>query len=685
MPISLDLVNFEEAFRIPLLKSIAEVFVRLGEWLKKRVQKADELAKATSRIPVVWLYNEAVTLWIDASQKDALAPKEPQPSFGDSLKAGGDRLWAGLKDVVELPREALIIPRFFNAVLDGVDEIVKSVERFEKATTSMFDTQARTASDLFGEAVLAFRALYSSKDQLWDLWVSLYVLKGPPKPSGGPVESVNELPDLFERVTRYIVAGLYLVPLLPEFVKRVWNEASLFIRGKVLDVFAGIEEKVFEVRRTIIDLFYVKLRESLRKGLASALAWRFVATAWVELFLEVSKRWGQQLFEQFQDYFTEMSEFVGKMTFVFHELEGLLEDLTKIDLMPILIAKLATKGKLASFLASPPSITLGDLADETSRAAANKRMQDWLTSLERRGGAAAGAGTAVVVGGVVAFFGGPLGWVVGGGLIGGGVVGGGTWLYLKHALKPVRDILNITLETKTEEPEETGAFAGPLPKFPDISEAFTTLAQPLRESLADFVPSLQSQTKGLIDKGVEVLNTIGGHFDRAAASALRGPSVEQYLAISGTAAKMTEKLFPAGDVVGGEPDAVVSAIARSWENWFVRGEQGARAGFDVIGAIIPKYIAAMRDYWAERQAAGEEATVRLPDDLPKDFPTSPHIMALRPVLARTLVPRVTIDATGHALDESLMQRVADAFLDRVQAAHVQGLAKLASIQAAAGV
>jgi len=684
MPISLDLVNFAEAFRIPLLKSIAESFVRLGEWLKKRITRADDLEKATSRIPVVWLYNEAVTLWIDASQKDVLAPKEPQPSFGDHLKAAGDRLWAGLKDVVELPREALIIPRFFDAVLAGVDEIVKSVERFRKPSASMFDTKARTASDLFGEAVLAFRALYSSKDQLWGFWTTLRILKGSKKESGS-VESVNALPDLFERVTRYIVAGLYLIPLLPEFIKRVWKEASIFIRGKVLDEFADVEEKVFGVRRTIIDLFYVDLRGSLRKGLAAALAWRFVATAWVELFLDLSERWGKQLFDQFRDYFTDMSEFIKKMTFVFHELEGLLEELTKIDLMPILIGKLETKGKLASLLASPPSITLGDLADQTSRAAANKRMQDWLTSIERRGGAAVGAGTATVVGGAIALFGGPIGWVIGGGLIGGGVAGGGTYLYLRHKLKPVREILNIALETKTEEPEETAAFTKPLPQFPDISEAFTTLAQPLRELLAEFVPSLQSQTKELIDTGVEALDTIGKHFDRAAASALRGPSAEQYLAISGTAASMAEKMFPADDVIGNEPDAVITAIARSWENWFARSEQGALAGFDVIGSVIPKYIAAMRDYWAERQAAGEEATVRLPEDLPKDFPTSPHIMALRPVLSRTMVPRVTIDATGHALDQSLMQRVADAFLDRVQAAHVQGVAKLASIEATSGV
>src|SRR5262245_16945578 len=130
MPISLEFVNFTEAFRIRNVKTIAESFERLGQWLKKRVKQADELERATNRIPVVWFYNQSVTLWIDTSQKDVLAPKEPPPSFGDHLKAGGDRFVAGLKDVVEMPREALIIPRFFGAVLAGMDEIVKSIERF---------------------------------------------------------------------------------------------------------------------------------------------------------------------------------------------------------------------------------------------------------------------------------------------------------------------------------------------------------------------------------------------------------------------------------------------------------------------------------------------------------------------------------------------------------------------------
>jgi hypothetical protein len=370
------------------------------------------------------------------------------------------------------------------------------------------------------------------------------------------------------------------------------------------------------------------------------------------------KTFGTGTLDTLTGFFGKLSTFMNALVGVFHALMPLLDALTKINVMPILLDKAGFKGDLAEWLKAPPTVTLADLADQQSREAANTRLQDWLTSVNRRAAAA-------------------------GGLF--GILGaGGLYFYIRSKLKPVRKVISIAFG-KSEDVEESGALVGPLPEFPDISATFTAGLEPLRESLVGFIPVLKADTQAVIDKGVEALDAIGKHFDRAAASALRGPSAEKMLAISTAAETMAEKAMPSSDVEGGEPNAVLAAIARSWENWFVRDQQGSRAGFDILGTIIPEYIAAMRRYWAERQARGEEATVRLPEDLPADFPTSPHIMALHPVLSRTLVPRVTIDATGHALDEALADRVAGAFLDRVQEAHRNGLKKLAAIQAASGV
>ena len=136
---------------------------------------------------------------------------------------------AGLADTFELPREALIIPRFFDAVLAGVGEVVNSVDRWKKPDRSMFDTEARTASDLFGEAALAFRALAGSIGQLWGFQKTVAKLLPPASGSatGGPMTSVEAVPDLFERVTRYIVAGLTLITIAG-FVRRIWTELSVY-------------------------------------------------------------------------------------------------------------------------------------------------------------------------------------------------------------------------------------------------------------------------------------------------------------------------------------------------------------------------------------------------------------------------------------------------------------------------
>ncbi|HEX8150645.1 MAG TPA: hypothetical protein VF591_25900 [Pyrinomonadaceae bacterium] len=666
MPISLELVNFTEAFRIFHLKSMAESFRRLGAWLARRVKKADDLDRATAHIPRVWFRDGAVTLWIDASQKDALAPDEPPPSFGDRIKAGGDRFVKGLGDYKVLKDEAQIIPNFFEQLVAALDLIEKSVVKFHRPTAEMFDTGARTASDLFGEAALAWRALYFSKRDLGIFWASVYVLKGPEKKGeGARVESVAALPDMFERFTRYIVAGLLLVPRLPEFVKALWAEASVFIRGKALQEFAGLEQEVFGVRRLVIDIFYVDLRETLNKGLALAAAWGFITTAWVSIFLDLGKTFARQTLDKLGGFFSKLAVFMGKIDTVFHGLEALLKELVEINLMPLLIDKLGWKGWAAELLADPPTITLEDISSEEKRGDANKRLQDWLDKIQSRAGKLAGAAGSLIFPRV------------------GALAGPALEEYLKSQLRPVRRLLNVALGTKTEDVKETAAFGGPLPEFPDIGDVFIKAAEPLRTSLEGFIPSLKAQTMGLIDAGAEALDTIGRRFERAAAAVLRGPSVEKYMTISNAAGRLAEQAMPPTDVEGEGPGASLVAVARSWEEWFFTEKQGALTGFALLGTIIPGYVEAMRKYWADRLERGEEATVRLPDDLPEDFPTSPHIMALRPVLARTLVPRVKIDATGHALDDGLAERVAGAFLDRVREAHRKGMEKLAAFQLAA--
>jgi hypothetical protein len=199
--------------------------------------------------------------------------------------------------------------------------------------------------------------------------------------------------------------------------------------------------------------------------------------------------------------------------------------------------------------------------------------------------------------------------------------------------------------------------------------------------VAGFIDTLGVETKAILDKSGETLDLIATRLERSAASALRGPSAERYLAISAQAAALAERAFPDSDVASSAPAEGVAIIARKFDDWLSLSASG---GIEVVGAALPHYLVAMRRYFDQRQEAGTESTVRLPDDLPKDFPTSPHIMAFKPTLARTLVPRVTIRTGGRALDDALVDEVAKAFLSSVQRAHQGGLKVLADLQAASG-
>ncbi|WP_437594127.1 hypothetical protein [Sorangium sp. So ce1000] len=657
--LSLELVNFVESLKLRPVKDIAASFERLGKWLSDRVKKAEAIEQRSRRFPVIQFYNGAVVLFIDPIQKDALAPDEPPKSFLDHLREGGRRFAEGLKDTVALPANEAIIPNLLDALDTAVKAVLASVERFMKPDRALFDTDARKASDVFGEAALAFQVLASSKEQLigargsGGFAAALKLLMAPKGEEGGPLESASALPDLLQDLVRYIVGGLFLIPVGAELVKRVWKEATIFIRAKAIDVFSDIEQEVFGVRREIVDLFYVDLRDALRDAISLAEAWSTAAVGFVRLFVGASRMFSEQLITTFGKWFGELQTFMRKVVDVFGYLENLLDALVKIDLMELLVPVLAEKlGKvwwIVAKVSDVPTLRIEELAEPQTRARAYARFDAWLNQIKKNLGR-------------VAF--------VVGGLIGRGALRA----YIESKLKPVRDVLKQAIAKPSADVAETSAFQDlKIPGLPDIGSVLTKWIAPLRGSVSGFIDTLGKETKAITDKGAEMLEALGLRFDRAAASALRGPSAKQFLAISEKAGELAKRAFPDTDVAGPAPEAAFVEMAKQFDAWV------ARAGIEVAGAALPYYFVAMRRYFEEQQQRGEESTVRLPEDLP----TSPHIMALRPALARTLVPRLTIKAHGRALDDALVDDVAAAFLLQVQEAHGSGQRKIDRLQATA--
>src|SRR5215467_4912823 len=273
MPFSLDFDHMSGRFisiGAFLLKPIAESFERLGKWLQDRVKRADKLDEASRGFPVIAFYNEAITLWLHEIQRGALSPDGNPPGFLDQMKRAGQAFWDGIKRIPEAVENDLLLPRLFETLKAAVRVIESSMDRFETPTPQMFDPRLRKASDLFGEATLAWRALNSSRKQIME---SLFLQIGPAylmlkgeKSKGG--EDPKSTSDLLDTASRYIAGGLLLIMAISVYWSEFWEVLVFAIKSYVLEKLGDIEEKIFALRRSLIDKLYVDLRDSITLALA---------------------------------------------------------------------------------------------------------------------------------------------------------------------------------------------------------------------------------------------------------------------------------------------------------------------------------------------------------------------------------------------------------------------------------
>ena len=275
MPFSLDFDHISGPFRSIgrfLLKPIAESFERLGKWLQDRVKKVDQLDLASRGYPIVEFYNDAVSLWLHEIQWGALSPDGNPPGFLDQMRRAGQAFVDGFKRIPEAIENVQILPRLFATAKAALEAIERSMDRFQTPTPQMFDPRIRKASDLLGEAALAWRALNSSRGQVLK---SLFREIGPVVAlllgrGGGKEEGVdpNSTSDLLDGLARYIVGGLLVLIALPELVSKFWEVALFLGKSILLDKLAGVEEIIFGLRRTLIDKLFVRLRDTINTGLA---------------------------------------------------------------------------------------------------------------------------------------------------------------------------------------------------------------------------------------------------------------------------------------------------------------------------------------------------------------------------------------------------------------------------------
>src|SRR5262249_13581581 len=154
---------------------------------------------------------------LDSIQHGALAPDEPPATFSTQVHRAGRRFVQGVSRVKEAAQEDLLLPNLFGTIAQESEVISASVERFARPpremTQELFNSlEARTASDLFGEAALAWRSIAGSIYQFKGFVGQVGRAFRLPQPASPEPSDPHRLPDLLDRYSRLIVAGLLVLP-----------------------------------------------------------------------------------------------------------------------------------------------------------------------------------------------------------------------------------------------------------------------------------------------------------------------------------------------------------------------------------------------------------------------------------------------------------------------------------------
>jgi hypothetical protein len=636
MPISFDLDHITGPFRSIgrfQLTPIAYIFQRLGKWLKDRVKKADRLEEASRGIPVVWIDGDAVQSWLDPMQMGALSPNGSPPGFWDQMHAAAAAFWAGLKRMPEAIANESIVPRLLARTKDALKAVLDSVIRFEHPTAETFDPRLRTAGDLFGEAALAFRALNSSKLQVITFLFfevapaySLLTAGGESnKQTGVDPKSTT---DSLDSISRNLLAALKLLPDLPDLISRLWESAVAGIKSMVIEALAAREQKVQDLRRSVIDVFYVRMRDLIQTSLSFTNAATYILTAQVSFWTDFVHIYGLRLLMDVRKFGDGLIGFVFDVAvWITEKLPTGLDKYLRFNLTPYIMAMVGgPAGFVLSKIASPPTFTLLDLI-----------------SLKARGLLLTWIGEAMSV----AALGLPF-----------------TYGIEKRLIRLGR-VVNAALTAPDEKDEKLKETAWPmtLPDFPSIYDDWAKASggADLQQKLKDFQTQGPAAISAIFGAAADAARQAGGRFDDLAAAAARGGSTQEYRSISDRAAGLAERAFGADekdlrDQIAGEKK---NKVAASFERWFAVG------GFYLLGQFLERYMGGMLDHFREQEATGDELTAHITK-------SSPHILAKRAVLGRALMQRLTIDARGRVLDKTLVQEIAGKFRSAVSEAYDAG-------------
>ena len=302
----------------------------LDRWLEKRLKETEDVERLTSRFPVFRFYNEAVAAEIVSIQLGSLLTA-PVMSIGAHLERALGQ-WDVPRRVKASIRSNQLLPELFRVLEELTAGILASVNRFTgpvKDIKGLFDPKTRTASDLFGLGALTFRAVGSSRDQIFKAAQQVHrAFYPPPKPvdlpggAGTVPNPPSTLPMEFQldAILRYVVAGLLVLPALGQLLGVIGNDLLLHLRFFLLGKLEEIERRSHAFRRQILDVFISGLQNYGEKAALFVLAARDVAIGYIQFYAKVGTEYlhgvvgGVTAFaKQLQTFWTGLVDVISKV------------------------------------------------------------------------------------------------------------------------------------------------------------------------------------------------------------------------------------------------------------------------------------------------------------------------------------------------------------------------------------
>jgi hypothetical protein len=646
--------------------------------LEKRRTAGRDIELATKDFPIVRFYNGAVSLWLEPGQRAVLTAAPPPPSFGEQLARGGLGFLKGLGLAVEPFRsdsQETAIPRLLSAVDKAVAEVEASVMRFARPKKTMFNPDERTASDLFGLAALAFRALSEASRTggeierlVKQLRGTMHVLGITPKDeipppltlsaarrraaAEAPDPIARSLPDQLDAAAYQLIGAVVIVGALPQMITILLEGMSIRIRMVLLDEFTAIERMVYDLRGDFFEAMFAGIVGLADRGVRLVLGGYQVIAANVTFQLKLWRAFGTELtlgirdfIIFFADYLRDWMRFLGALT-------GLFDVLVNFDLTELL------RKKIGFLVGGIPAFSLGDLLDRPGLRV-NLGLRDTLLKV-------IDAAELAVPPIVDVFTDYPdrqferARWLV-------------NELFPGPSLPP--GILGTTYAGAPLIPQLVEA--APLTFHSDFPDVSTTLfGGGRKERLIGVVNRLEGAVRGGVrgalnetGKGLDGLAT---EFSKGAARAADVRAGGKLARIGPQSTELAERVF--GPEVTREREArrPEDQLARAFESWLAAG------GFFTIGAVIDGYVAGLATHWREQVAEGTELTAPI-------TATSPHILRRRATVGKVVLPRLTLRAArGRVLDEELADAVAAYFATAVRDAYAAGRQRLRELAGAGG-